>query len=554
MVILGEIERIVSLTGITNLEENVDDISFLYKDESEEVSDLISSILDLENTYPRLVQTFTLTVELPEDEEVVKLRFSESTNILVVDPLDSTVQSELESYCTCDTIQQILGIIKDEEICTPKQLLDIMIQDSKELRNQGFTIWFETTLSKISLMDHLRNIYIGLGIKQEVIAFSSVSTFNKYISKGGYIELFAKGLSSTGSIIVAIGGLNPTRRSRYVVFTNLWKIDSSISDMVMKLPSLKELKTEYNYIQKVAGSGTTSNVIIPWFFSLDESIDDNFKSILNNVVAFQTLLVLSSYAIMDTESGIWNLEFVGYTSLRCSISFRDGELSINNAVYAESEKIVELCEWIFSSCDEAKVIIARRTVPMYFSTAESFMIDVAGYLSSLVSAFHLYVDDKVTKTIEIRQKFSEYLLDWINKILNLRHKMHGLLTNTAFGGFGTVLSAIVGLLSQSFDPSILRVILFAIPIIVILYMFLIAVNIKEVNYQYSDYLKQHKIQVDYYKSILGESGVKKMVSEIGQEKLESDFKSKRNWNILFVIFVAIASFISWLYFLSTPLI
>lgn len=537
------------------MSENGTQISVMTHLEPAGFVELAKKLLMTKESYPRFDYQFAATLCFPSQPDSVTISFSPSMAKVEVDDIQPEARELLDIHADLTSIARLIRIYLDDEVCSPSGFIGEVKNNLEELSSRGFSWDVTVSVSKRPFEEFLKDQLTLAGLNAGIILFVTSKGLEEYLKEGNHMYLYDRAYSDSGHLVVAVGDWENPVSGRHLALVNLWKFENEILALKDCFSEPDRLQSNHEFLLTVASPGIGSMLAVPSFFELDRSpqLEPNQKIIelMDTLEVFNVLLVVPSYASMNKQNGEWDLRIIGNKTLQANLALINGKIYIDgDALSLAVKPLIEFYHWIVDDRNQARFSLARRSITLQASSFREFVQQPRQIQMSAEAAFNLWIDQAVAEVLEINQRFTEYFLDWTNRDTELKLKLHGVVNDTALGGFGTILGTIVGLAVQSFEPTAARVALFVIPIAFMIYLALRAVSVEQIYGFFNTYLEQHTRQLRYYKRILGEKAIEEVAGEESPDELRKGFRRNRCLYQMALAALCIIAFVFWLSLLA----
>ena len=366
------------------------------------------------------------------------------------------------------------------------------------------------------------------------------------MSDENYLNII-NSITEQSGVIICVGNLNEMASNDFILLTNLWDLDNNIDYISKTGKKLQDLKRTIDFLRKNSPSNIRDYICPPSVFQF-ESIGTNSElaSILESLQLFTAILPLATNAISKDNNLSWLLQISGLKTIEGIIQYGNGITEINDIDYrSHLSGILKLYHWAFDDFDEAKVRLVRLTIAMDALDFNDFLNNPSRIHNSAVAAYNLYLDQTISEVMKTKQDFTNETQKWIEKDIDMKIKLEGILNEAVYGAIGTIIAIIVGILSQNFSLEAMKIILLSAPLLFAASIVVGLNRIKHVDVIYDQYLDSHMRLIDYYTRILGEQMLLEITDTLKRNEIKQRFSDllKRN-NRIFYILLAI-SLITW---------
>ncbi|MHA1929568.1 MAG: hypothetical protein ACTSV2_13425 [Candidatus Thorarchaeota archaeon] len=469
---------------------------------------ILNEIIALKNAYPIISIEFAVSLEFTQHEDLLLVITIPMFTQLYIDPIPLLLRSELKNNSNIQIIQKLLDIADNQELCSPQEFFQLIDKDQQNLNNLGINWDIKVSFTKQPFCSILRDKHALIGIDSYVLLFFESKSFIEYMQKTRCFQLYEHFLTEPSRVIICIGDFDGTISNDYFTLTRLWDIHDCLDSIPFY--DRAQLIKQDQIIQDVSPDSLGMKPIFPLVLEFDYiALTKESKEIclaLESLEILYILLILSSHAVCEPDRNIWNISFIGSKTLQTEILFKNCELLINGKIIiANIRSLSALFNWCIDDYYKSRILMTRRTIALHSSSVMEFIENANDAYSSVIAAYDIYMNETITKILDIRLNFIENFQEWTNRDLDLRMRMQGLLGNTTVGGFGTLLGSTIGLISESLEPSFLSRSLLVIPALYLMYLLIVGFKIRAMDDEFDSYLAHHIRIVKYYSGILGSS-------------------------------------------------
>ena len=533
------------------------DIVFLEKQKTKpkEFIKITNELLALVSSNSKVKIQCVANLHISETDDVITIQFSSSLRKLDVDEIPRESLEIIERCNGSLILERLLGVFQEGELYETQNFISDLKHDQNFFVEQGF-YWSTTiSISKKLFETELRNELSSLGLESAAVLFTGRDGFLGFLKSGDSQFLFERAIQTTGTLVIAIGGMNTPLAGPFLILTDLWNLKADKLDKARSvLQDASILKQKTDFLLKVISPVVIEKFVVPDFFEitldLENQEDSQYISILNMLEAFYTILTISSHAILDQESGVWKIKIIGSKTIQSDLILHNHRISIDSEpITHDIQPLITLYHWIFDDLNQAKVALARRTIALHVSTFKDFIIESRRIQLSSEAAYNLYLDETVSEILETRPRFTEYLLEWTKKDIELKMKLRDVTSETALGGLGSIIGTAIGLAAQHFQPQTTSIVLFVVPIAFILYLVLVIYGLEQLDETIVTYTDHHEKQLDFYERILGKAFTQQVVGIESPSQIRGNFhRTIVNYQKALVT-LSIISLLVWFYWL-----
>jgi len=554
MSLLSHLKSICQLITPTN--ETLGIVFFeKQKIKSKEFIKITNELLALVSSSSEIKIQCVANLHISETDDVITIQFSPSLRKLDVDEIPRESLEIIERFNSSLILERLLGVFQEGELYETQDFISDLKHDQNFFVEQGF-YWSTTiSISKKLFETELRNELSSLGLESAAVLFTGRDGFLGFLKSGDSRFLFERAILTTGTLVIAIGGMNTPLAGPFLILTDLWNLKADKLDKAKNvLQDASILKQKTDFLLKVISPAAIEKFVVPDFFeiAMDQENQEasQYISILNMLEAFYAILAISSHAILDQKSGVWKIRIIGSKTIQSDLILHNHRISLDSeSTTHDIQPLIALYHWIFDDLNQAKVALARRTIALHVSTFKDFIIESRRIQLSSEAAYNLYLDETVSEIMETRQRFTEYLLEWTKKDIELKMKLRDVTSETALGGLGSIIGTAIGLAAQHFQPQTTSIVLFVVPIAFILYLVLVIYGLEQLDETIGTYTNHHEKQLDFYERILGKTFTQQVVGIESPSQIRKNFhKTVSNYQKALVI-LSVISLLAWCYWL-----
>jgi hypothetical protein len=523
---------------------------------SQELAKMISQLVNLFSSDMKLSLQCVTSLHLTDSVSEINSQLSASMSKIEVDEIFHDSLEFLKNHNRSAIVRGLLGVYQDGEIYEIDDFISDLKADSNLFTDSGFYWNIAVSMSKNSFEERLEKDLSSLGLTSRAVFFVNVETFKEFLQHCNPKTVFERALQNTGNLVIAIGGLNTTYAGPFLILTDLWDLKNiNLSKAKDNLYDFNTLKKRTDFFQKVVSSSIIDAFVVPDFFelTLDSSTTDEHQVIpyFDILSAFHALLAISSYAIFDRETDLWSLKIAGSKTIQTQLRLVDNEIILDGEPFSgDTGPLLSLYHSIFDDLSLARVALARRTIALYSSTFREFLLESRRIQISLEAVYNQYLDETVSEILETQQRFAEYLLEWTKKDLELKMELRDIISKTALGGLGSILSVVISLVAQQIQPQAANIALFVVPIAFAIYLGIIIVELGQLSDTISSYTEHHENQLNFYQRILGKEFIQQIAKIESPKKISEHFQSKIRWYQWGLVGLVIISLCLWFYWLA----
>jgi hypothetical protein len=555
MNLLSHLKAICELVNPSD--ETIDDIFFeiqeLNSNEFIKISEKLLELIELESKIKILCVT---NLHISETADPITIQFSSSLRKLDVDEISNTSLTIIRENSKSSVLERVLGVFQDNELYETHDFISDLLNDQVLFTKQGFYWSISISLSKKLFEIELQNELSSLGVDSAAILFTGRDRFFEFLKNGNSCLLFERATQTKNTIVIAIGGMDTTLAGPFLILIDLWNLEVDKLDKAKAiLLDFSVLKQKEDFLLNVISPVVIESFVIPDFFSitldLENQENSQYISKFNIIKAFNALLAISTHITINQNIGAWRLRVIGSKTIQTDMQLKNDIINFDNQPITDDIRpFLSLYHWIFDDMNQAKISLARRTIALHASTFKDIISDSRRIQLSLEAAYNLYLDETVSEILETRQRFTEYLLEWTSKDIELKMKLRDVISETALGGLGSIIATIIGLATQHFQPQTSSIVLFVVPNAFILFLVLIIYGLQQVDDAIVTYTNHHQKQLDFYEKILGKTYTQQIAGMETPSQIRQKFKGTISNYQKFLVILSGISLLVWLYWLT----
>jgi hypothetical protein len=516
--------------------------------DSKTLADQVDGLLSLHEEMNELSVEFNAHMILDQNV-VLTVSLTPSLRAISVDTLSVRAREDISDAVRFDSVELLLSVVDRGSIHRPQKWANSLRNDSSQLSGLGVEWRVVTSISKKPIEDFVKERWESAGINAEVLTFVSLDGLLQYMKSSRHTEIASRSLNGSGKLILAVGELEYTGASRHLIVTDIWLTDEEAKAEVIRLGPLEEMHERHRFFSQVVSANLQEGAVIPDLFEVDfdETRDDlnAVKDLFQSLEMLHALLALASYRANTGDWNSWNIKFIGAKTIEGVVVFEDGEVKAEGRHVEDIFKpVIDFYHWTFDDMNAAKVSMSRKTIALNSSSVPDFLNNVESVRKSAEAAFNLYIEQAVSAILETRQKFMEFLQDWTGKDIDLKLSLNQVIYSATCGGFGAILGALVGVVTQPLSPATANLILISFPILFVLYLVLSITRISQLTGVFQSYLEQHMRSIAYYGTVLGEDTVKAIAGIVSKDEIEKEFMDKRFTNLIVMAIMIVLSLVS----------
>ncbi len=505
---------------------------------------IIDKTIHLAESFANMNTTLLLHLKFDRIEDMITLSLAPSLSEFRIEPIPVDVQNFLGEHNELETINTILEIFDEGVLCEIDSLSSCFKEESDKLGLIGVKFEIDIQISKTSIINKLQEVWKSNGFNLQPIVFLSINEFLRFLKSDNYYIIFESFNNSRKSLLFAVGGLNTLYSGQFSILTDLWMSVEEIKDTVHYVGSMHPVLEKIEFLRQTMPKTLRSTPIFPCILDFDFSASlEEHKEIIRtirNIQVFSSLLMLATDTIKSNERNEYDIRITGQKLIEGKVLYKEGILHLDDDINEyDTKEFIELYKWGFEDNKVTRVIILRKTIALHSSILSDILLEATRILHSSESTYQISLDKNIGQMIEIRQKFSEFAQEWTKEDIDLRIKLHEILYNAAYGGFGTLLGIVLAVINRDYQPFAASIVLLVVPILFLGFIVLGILRLKRIEDVFDEYLQQHLRHIKYYNTVLGKETIQAIAGKTEKEELEQEFKQRSRQNYLVLISLAV---------------